>query len=378
MRTAKIYRLLVACPLNGYGAIMPESSNIGGFLMASGSRLVFCVLAVTSLTSLATAQWSYVDLHPSTANSSVGFSIAPGYVVGSINGASRAVIWTGGNVIDVTPAVATSGELFDTNGAESCGYVVMNGQYVAGRWFGATPTFQSLAPKKSVESQALGLYNNRQVGYYRLNRSQYPSAVIWSSTPLSAVNIHPNGWNEGSIAYSIFNDVQVGAAAQGAFPGAHACRWINTRNSFLDLHPPGFDGSLAQDVYGSTIVGMAYFRDINTGVISGRNAFLWSALGGPGSNFHPAGWTQSQISGVYIGAAVGRVWDVNGVQNAFFWDLYTSATVNLHSVLPPGVYSSSAALKVWTDGFRHIVSGVARDAITGNNHNVVWMYDIPV
>lgn len=358
-------------------------------LLAHAKRAVLFLSLGASLVTAAQAQWTSTDLHPAGAGTSTASGVGSGIVGGSqdlvLNGAGisggRALLWTAGVAADLTPSSASASVIYANNGGSQGGQVLIDGKSVAAAWNGNAATFVNLGPaKKSLVSAVLGIYPGVQVGYSSTDPNMNVlHAYIWSGTARSGVDLNPTGsfWTEGSLARGVFGTTVVGGAASPNYIALHACRWNSARNTFKDIHPAGYDGSIAMGIYGSVAVGFAYNVDPVTGAQTGFEAQLWNISFGTSQSIHPAGYIASRAFATAPGAAVGRVTDSSGVNHAFYWNLYTNTTLDLSTVLSPGVYSSSVATGVYVNGNHIEVCGQAVDIASGQPHAILWVYDPP-
>src|SRR6516164_4460025 len=94
-----------------------------------------------------------------------------------------------------------------------------------------------------------GLATGVQVGYGYASQPTYRQqyhALLWRGSAGSLVDLHPAGYN-GSIAYAADGNVQAGSAWTSGI-GSHATIWSGSASSVVDLNPPGTTGSEAYAV----------------------------------------------------------------------------------------------------------------------------------
>ncbi len=171
----------------------------------------------------------------------------------------------------------------------------------------------------------------RQVGYEIRGQAE---ARLWSGRARNFINLHPNGF-DSSMAISLDDGIQVGSVARivnklgEAKRGIkirydQACTWAGSASS-MSLLFSQYANSFSNDVTGQTICG--------NGIVTGFNG-------------------------------------LRGPYHALVWATPSSAATELHNVLPFG-YSQSFANRVDSSGN---VFGSAIDA-AGISHAVIWIRD---
>src|SRR5262245_3178871 len=81
----------------------------------------------------------------------------------------------------------------------------------------------------------------------------------------------------------------------------HAALWTGD-TSVVDLHPAGFESSYAEDVDGTSQVGVALRPG---GFVSDERAMLWSGTAASATPLHPAGCSYSHAMGISGAMQVG-------------------------------------------------------------------------
>ena len=134
-------------------------------------------------------------------------------------------------------------------------------------------------------SRAYGIWGDQQVGVGHIFDPirLVTHALLWNGTADSFIDLHPAGF-ERSIAYAVAGNLQVGSANGAATGGMNQARlWHGSADSIVDLHQfvvaanPAFVSSFARAIAADgSIVGEA-----NDGV--NPYAILWIPVPEPGS-----------------------------------------------------------------------------------------------
>jgi hypothetical protein len=141
--------------------------------------------------------------------------------------------------------------------------------------------------------------------------------------------------------------------------------WTFGPNVVVDLHPAGAVSSQANDVEGNVQVGT---RD--------GHAAMWFGTAASVVDLNPAGAASSFLNGIDGAYEVGGA-TIGASMNAGLWTGTASSFLNLHTFLTPGVYSSSEAHSVWTDGSTTKVVGSAFNSVLGRNEAILWTATVP-
>ena len=196
--------------------------------------MVTIFLAIGGLTVTAHAQYTVIDLNPSSGYSGTMANGLGGSQVGQggVGVISHALLWSGtaASVVDLHPSAYTGGS-------------VANGS-VAGT----------------------------QVGFGAVSLGGATHALTWAGTAASAVDL--NGTFSSSAAYGVAAGSQVGF---GTVSDPHATLWSGTAASVVDLNPAGTLGSIAYGVDGSHQVGVKLTDGVHP-----DHALLWSGTAGIG------------------------------------------------------------------------------------------------
>jgi hypothetical protein len=206
---------------------------------------------------------------------------------GTTTGAARALLWNvaTGAVVDLGDG-GRGAQVLGVGGGKQAGYVT-KGSLNAALWSGTAKSLVNLHPRTAERSSANATDGVRQVGYagydvrirgevaHGNHSAIYSYATVWSGTVGSEVNIHPSGFQQ-SIATGVSGDTIAGFAMDPARIGTpayyHAIVW-DAANSPMDLNPTlpaGFIGAqaLAVDVFGN-VAGVMTKAD------GTRHAVLW-------------------------------------------------------------------------------------------------------
>ncbi len=346
------------------------------------------VLMVGALASTASAQWTVVNLHPTspiTATEAQAFGVwhtggfpqfggtgrQAGYAVfGGVRHACQWMDGESGSWEDLNPAGSAQSEAYGTDPIHMVGgYAVFGGVAHAGIWPGGAPSWTDLHPPSASVSVVYGLNASQQVGAAWFGTDSHAS--LWSYTPGSWVDLHPAG-ADSSVANGLGGGQQTGSAWFGAFP--HAGTWNGSAGSWVDLNPAGAPWSEAFGGDGVQQWGYAStgFAD-HAGRWTTGTAASWMDL-------HPAGASHSRIYAMAGGYQAGRA-TVGGVSHACIWNGTTASWVDLHSHLPAGgvLYTSSEARGIWSDtsGGRTTiyVSGWAHLQSPSRDEAILWNWD---
>lgn len=190
-------------------------------------------------------------------------------------------------------------------------------------------------------------------------------ALVWRGTAESVVDVHPVGF-EQSLAYATDGFQQVGSAAGPSTGGYfHAFLWGGTAASAIDLNPAGFTFSEAHGISASQQVGYGY--GVATGSI--LHALLWSGTAESFVDLNPTGFATSTALGINGSQVVGygfvSLTEIN--EHALLWRGTAASAIDLHQFLPPE-FVRSEAMAINSQGD---VVGFARSA-SELSHAVLW------
>jgi hypothetical protein len=258
-------------------------------------------------------------------------------------------------------------------------------------WMGPSPSPIDLHPGWAVGgSIATGAGGLQQVGVaYAEDETR---AVLWTGTAASVVILNPPGFGYATASRTD-GVTQVGSGrGPGTGRGPHALAWTGTAESVVDLHPEGQTNSFASDVDGPWIVGAGTtdFGANYAGYWTARNAESWVLLhpaegfdsttavaisgtniGGRGSgpatgdathallwldggaamvDLHPAGYDSSNIFAMRGGVQGGSVLLSTGNEHAVAWNGSAESMIDLHDLIPGGLWVNSRVTAIDTDG----------------------------
>ncbi len=295
-------------------------SNASAVFIGGQAGYVKCTSDGSAHASLWNGGTDWIDLHPAGAYSSYASGIAKDQQVGWADFGwpyfnTHAVMWSGSasGYVDLNPKGASRSFAMGTDGTQQVGCAGASAMR-AGLWTGSAESWVELFPGDSV---AYGVSGGQQVG------SVYSHATLWRGTAASRVDLNPVGAGS-SEAIGVSDGEQVGWAILGGF--ARACLWRGTAQSYVDLNPAGAWGSGAYAVSGGWQAGLVQFGD-------------------------------EAHAGIWHGTADS-------------WQ-------DLDSYLPSGVYSRSWANGIYANGDELVVVGFATDAISGQDHAIMWSYAVP-
>lgn len=106
------------------------------------------------------------------------------------------------------------------------------------------------------------------------------------------------------------------------------------------------------------------------------HAALWRGTAASFEVLHPVGAESSRIFDAAGDWQAGRA-TFGGKSHAGIWQADAASFVDLHSILTPGVYASTDALRMWTDGRTIKIAGSAVAAATAKSHAILWSITLP-
>jgi len=341
------------------------------FSNAIGTGLALVVGSATA----AQYQWQAVPLHPQEESQSKAFA-AYGTRQGGLvttsdpGGPGRAAVWEGSaeSWLDLTPSWAVVGRINGMDGSSQVGQVSPTyGTFHAALWRSTPESAVNLHPGGGYwASDAKAVVGNMQVGRASHTATGRSHAALWQGTAASFVDLHPAG-AEQSHALATDGVLQGGWATLPGGARAEAVIWAGTAESVVDLTPPGVDEA--------KVFGMA--PGVQVGLVQnlGENprAALWRGSKESFVDFSPPGSIASDMYGttgtVHAGSA-----SFGGLVQAGVWLSDDPASfVNLHALLPPQFFGSSAT-GVYQDGDTLYVTGFAT---RGPSEAWLWIGTIP-
>jgi hypothetical protein len=228
--------------------------------------------SASSLVDINPAGAIYSEVHGMSDNQQVGVAIIGGcYVAG---------LWTGtaGSFVNLNPAGATASVASSTSGGQQAGMAMFGNENHAGYWSGTANSWVDLHPAGATSSEALATTETQQAGYFNGNR-----AALWSGTAGSLVNLHPGGELDGSTAFGLTSEYQVGVMDPYG-KNRIGVMWFGSAESMVNMNPPGAWGSALYAACGDYQVGYGVFGNkMHAGIWNGTAASfldLNSYLGG--------------------------------------------------------------------------------------------------
>jgi hypothetical protein len=211
-----------------------------------------CFLSAAASAAVAQPEYRVTVLHSFRVpfEESFGRGIGDGQQVGDNNslqtgGGSHALLWSGTpeSLIDLHPQGWSASYMTGVAGGRQSGFVEPgDGRVFAAMWSGSADSMVLLHPQGWGNSQLLGISLRDQVGWVNQPRD-FRLAARWQGTAESMVLLHPGGPYLSSQAFDTDGTEQVGRAAIGQIRPA---LWRGSRESFVDLTPPGFSRDLAR------------------------------------------------------------------------------------------------------------------------------------
>ncbi|MCH8275732.1 MAG: hypothetical protein IH851_13190 [Armatimonadetes bacterium] len=178
-----------------------------------------------------------------------------------------------------------------------------------------------------VRSFGWGIGDGQQVGTSTVFRSGPGHALLWSGSAESFVDLHPEGF-DASHALGVSGGRQVGFREvwQPELRN-YATMWSGSASGWVDLHVPSFRHTRAFGIGGNQQVG------------AGLNGFwphalLWRGNAASAVNLNPSGFSGSEALGTDGVQQVGRATPEGGVDyHAALWSGTAESFVDLN---PPG------------------------------------------
>jgi hypothetical protein len=240
------------------------------------------------------------------------------------------------NLLGPSPQSAFAGQIigFGNNGGGSLQAVFWN---TTGAAVDLTPTISGIS-----SSIALGTGGGEQVGAGNFYADA--SALLWTGTGASAMNLNPTNLNgiRTSVAYATDGTQQVGGGGVDLFVpymSAHALLWTGTAASAVDLSPAGTTFSEAWGVGGGQQVG---FDEVPTETGRTSNAILWTGTAASAVDLNPNGIISSVAYGTNGTQQVGSGYDAGGNSHALMWSGTAASAVDLNPIDLPGITNSVA------------------------------------
>ncbi|MDX2132380.1 MAG: hypothetical protein SFY69_10040 [Planctomycetota bacterium] len=245
--------------------------------------------------------------------------------------------WTAINLEPTAPGLVTS-QAYGVHAGQQVGIVVVNGETQAAVWSGSPGSYVNLSPAgvpNLFASAALGAHAGVQVGYIAVVNDEgddFSLAAMWSGTPQSYVDLHPPGF-EQSRALAADSTTQAGWVTVNGVP--RAALWTGTPASYISLHPTGPTQSIITALDGETQAGYAS--------VGFSHASLWRGTPESWVDMHPV-----QVPEISVSAVLGAH---NGQQAG--WAIYGPASGGISH---PALWTGSADSYVdllpagWRDG----------------------------
>jgi hypothetical protein len=274
--------------------------------------------------------------------------------------------------VDITPPLINFAEAWVYGGAGNVfvGYgVTDNGGYYgyahALVWQGTNFAWKDINPIGDTVSYAYATNGTLLVGS---GESSALHALVWSLTNLSKpTDLHPGTKYTQSEALGLYGSRQVGYAVTNSMtPTQHAMIWNGTAASAIDLTPPGVTAAYA---YATGSV-----QQVGCGVVApnvASHALLWRGTAASTRDLNPLGFVDSCARAIRNGIIAGYGHNSGRVMNALVWTGTAASAVDLQSVMP-STYVESQAYSFDASG--NIIGSALYEAPTGVAwHTIVWM-----
>jgi hypothetical protein len=357
-----------------------RQSNCGGSERAKVAA-VWCGLAgVLAIAAGADAQWAATVLHPSATGDSRAHAAVGSEQFGWVRvGLPHATVWSSSSSswIDINPIGGVTSSVFGAapgvsggSGQQAGFYRTSSSAQRACIWSGTAASHVNLHPAGAGAgaSECNATDGVQQVGYATVSSGS--RASLWTGTAASWINLNPAGATL-SNAYAVQGGVQGGIARVNNL--TRASIWTGTAASWIDLSPPGSTLSSVNAIDGNQQGGYA--------IIGNQHAVLWTGTVASMIDLHPpsANGPTSGINAMKGGMQVGFATN-DGTSRASVWIGTPESWINLHDVLPPGVFGNSVATAIEIVGDVAYVTGYARRSINNMDEAVLWTgpVDTPV
>jgi hypothetical protein len=253
------------------------------------------------------------------------------------NTRSHAAMWTGTpeSLTDLAPGNVTSSFFQGTDGVNAVGVLNVSGMSQAGLYLASSNSWVSLHPSNYQLSIATAVSGSAQVGYiFYTTTTQINHAAVWHGTPESVVDLTPGNAFQGE-ALGVYNEVEVGYRTT-VDSWHHACIWTGTAESRVDIHPAGAENSHANGIFGTEQVGYFDFD-------GKQHACLWHGTAASCVDLSPLGYSSSVAAGTDGTTEVGYGYPITvGQTHALVWSGSAQGAIDLHPLLPSEYYASGA------------------------------------
>lgn len=310
---------------------------------------------------VASAQYTFVDLHPGPGDSTSATSIYNSLISGNFefwDGMAGGMAWNANTGTEYFNS--TISEAFATNGTLVGG--------VIGNFGGIWNPVSNTTTLFSANSRVLGMFGNEQVG------RDPAGAKMWHGTAASMVALPSLVGLVATQANATDGTYQVGFGgfvSTGYTP--HAMLWQGAIGIPVDLHPSAFRSSKALGVSNGYQVGYAESQ-FGAPYYGYEIAMMWSGTAASAVSLHPSGCTYSYANGVSGNQQVGWAhFALTGANHALLWNGSANNYLDLHTFLPPG-YVNSYANSI--DPVTGDIVGVVETS-DGYTHAALWRRTTP-
>jgi hypothetical protein len=285
---------------------------------------------------------------------------------------ARAVLFNAGGFVDVTPPNFNGALINNSDGAQHGGGATPGGGYpaYAHLWVGSEPT--NLHPAGYTVSDVLGVGGGAQAGYViasfycsECGRYVQKHAGVWRGSAASFTELHSTA-HDYTSAWGTDGAQHAGQGSVISSGASRALLW-NGESMAIDLHPSGFDRSLAIDVRDGRQVGSASAGDVH--------AALWTGTAASFVDLNPPAYCQSEARGVRnnVQVGLGSLCSESWRYRALAWAGTPESVTDLHALLPAEFQPwSSGAEDI--DGNGNIVGFVEQ---SGQFRPVIWYRSSP-
>ncbi len=339
------------------------------------------VLAIVTIPLKSIGQWQVVFLGPNASaygndgTMQVGMHVPSGTFW-------KAAVWSGSasSLVSLHPQTAVESLALEVDGNLQVGSVrysggTLGGPWRAALWNGTASSIIDLTPPSATVASASGIKGNEIVGSATVPTSNGNGthASIWSKVAgvWTWKDVHPaNGPHSG--LYATDGVQQVGSWTPGSSQvlPRRAGLWTGTVQSFVDLHPTGAWFSEANGVDRGQQVGTVTFIPAGN-----HHAGFWTGNASSWVDLHPFTYGESDGEDVHSGYQVGNV-EVGGtnIDHASLWNGSVSTWEDLHLYLPSG-FSVSRARGI--DATNNMLCVVGEAVGSSGRQAVMWCRPLP-
>ena len=333
----------------------------------------------------APAHWVVTNIHPAWAD---GPSQAYGIADGRIGGAatitttlpddrvldlSHPILWDAvtHTPTDITPLGSIGGAILDAEGNLLVGWFWHTyscppwtcAWQSAGYWYADSLEFTETHMSGAEYDHAVGTDGERLVTNAAFEYSQgfYTFRPYLWTPPHSVTFLDPGALVERATVSAIDGVCQFGSIIPaGASTTWHAAMWSSSASNLVDVHPAGYSDSYITGAGDGQAVGRVE-------IDGSQRAALWAGGSASIVELHQPGWASSDAVATHGGVQVSTT-----LGKAALWIGASDSYIDLHVLSPPEFTSTTAQdVEVALDGTITIV-GYGHNSASGQQEALVW------